>query len=78
MDNTALAILVVGFFVVLIATIAMMYVYQSSPRRHKYWPGPYPKPQPQPLVGGCSGTEYGCCPDGRTARINAFGSNCYR
>lgn len=27
------------------------------------------------VVGGCSSTEYGCCPDGKTAR-NKKGSNC--
>jgi len=27
------------------------------------------------VVGGCSTTEYGCCPDGKTAK-NKDGSNC--
>ena len=27
------------------------------------------------VVGGCSTTEYGCCPDGTTAR-NKEGTNC--
>tara|TARA_B100000900_G_scaffold403014_1_gene409541 strand:- start:2642 stop:3451 length:810 start_codon:yes stop_codon:yes gene_type:complete len=27
-------------------------------------------------VGGCSGTEFGCCPDGVTARLDSSGSNC--
>ena len=29
----------------------------------------------QPIIGGCKGTRYGCCPDGRTAS-NGTGSNC--
>ena len=29
----------------------------------------------EPGVGGCVGTQYGCCPDGVTAS-NADGSNC--
>lgn len=29
----------------------------------------------QNVVGGCSTTQFGCCPDGRTAR-NESGSNC--
>jgi hypothetical protein len=48
---------------------------QSQPdprRRHKPKPTPY---NPQD-VGGCAGTEFGCCPDGVTAS-NVFGSNCY-
>lgn len=27
------------------------------------------------IIGGCSSTEYGCCPDEKTAR-NKHGSNC--
>jgi hypothetical protein len=30
-----------------------------------------------PLVGGCAGTRYGCCPsDGKTSKVDAQGSNC--
>jgi hypothetical protein len=27
-------------------------------------------------IGGCAGTQYGCCPDGVTAKKDADGSNC--
>jgi hypothetical protein len=27
-------------------------------------------------IGGCSGTQYGCCPNGITAKANYLGSNC--
>jgi hypothetical protein len=27
-------------------------------------------------IGGCSGTRYGCCPNGVTARVNPLGTNC--
>jgi hypothetical protein len=33
--------------------------------------------QPTPMVGGCAGTRWGCCPDGVTAKHNQFGTNCY-
>lgn len=33
------------------------------------------KNRKQNVVGGCSSTEYGCCPDGKTAR-NKHGTNC--
>ena len=33
------------------------------------------KNKDKPIIGGCSTTEYGCCPDGKTAR-NKDGTNC--
>ena len=29
-------------------------------------------------LGGCKGTQYGCCPDGTTSKIDESGSNCRR
>ena len=28
-------------------------------------------------IGGCAGTQFGCCPDGVTAKADPEGSNCY-
>jgi hypothetical protein len=28
------------------------------------------------LIGGCAGTRYGCCNDGKTSKVDATGSNC--
>ena len=28
------------------------------------------------IVGGCAGTQYGCCYDGTTAKVDYHGSNC--
>jgi len=40
-------------------------------------PVPPNPPNPKnPLIGGCAGTRYGCCPDGRTPKMNFNGSNC--
>ena len=40
-------------------------------------PQPHPHPCNQPLIGGCAGTRYGCCPsDGTTSKIDDQGSNC--
>ncbi len=35
------------------------------------------QPATSVVVGGCQGTQYGCCPDGRTPRADYFGTNCY-
>lgn len=38
---------------------------------------PQPTPQPvRPIIGGCAGTRYGCCADGRTAKKDSSGTNC--
>ncbi|KAL5008286.1 hypothetical protein ScPMuIL_013867 [Solemya velum] len=31
----------------------------------------------RPVVGGCAGTRYGCCSDGRTSAVDEHRSNCY-
>ena len=31
---------------------------------------------PEDNVGGCGGTRFGCCPDGKTAKADEAGSNC--
>ena len=33
------------------------------------------EPTPQ-QVGGCAGTQYGCCLDGVTPKMNIYGTNC--
>uniref|UniRef100_A0A6C0ERV2 CC domain-containing protein n=1 Tax=viral metagenome TaxID=1070528 RepID=A0A6C0ERV2_9ZZZZ len=46
---------------------------------HPYpYPEPIPGPGPSPPkpIGGCSGTQYGCCPNNITPKINQQGSNC--
>lgn len=37
---------------------------------------PQTNPQPNKPIGGCSGTQYGCCPDNTTPKADALGSNC--
>ena len=34
------------------------------------------KPCCEKLIGGCEGTEFGCCPDGITTKMNEEGTNC--
>jgi hypothetical protein len=53
--------------------------YQGSNCPHKPQPKPHPKPEPKPHpepkpphhkknIGGCAGTQYGCCEDGVSVR----------
>ena len=78
-------IVFIPFILMTYVTTILLYVFGLNPskgkhaapdprRRHKSRPSPRPY-NPQD-VGGCAGTEFGCCPDGVTAS-NVFGSNCY-
>jgi hypothetical protein len=29
------------------------------------------------MIGGCAGTEFGCCDDGTTSRTDSYGTNCH-
>ena len=41
----------------------------SQPRRHH-------DPSQPSLIGGCVGTQFGCCPDNMTSKVDTIGSNC--
>ena len=43
----------------IIALLMMVEERERVPEHHK---------QTQPLIGGCAGTEFGCCPDGKTSK----------
>jgi hypothetical protein len=79
-------IVFIPFIMMTYVTTILLYVFGLNPskgqgqnqppdprRRHKPKPTPY---NPQEEVGGCAGTEFGCCDDGVTAS-NQYGSNCY-
>ena len=78
-------IVFIPFILMTYVTTILLYVFGLNPskgkhaapdprRRHKS--RPHPRPYNPQDVGGCAGTEFGCCPDGVTAS-NVFGSNCY-
>jgi hypothetical protein len=77
-------IVFIPFIMMTYVTTILLYVFGLNPSKGKH---PYPdprrrrhNPRPRPYnpqdVGGCAGTEFGCCPDGVTAS-NERGSNCY-
>ena len=56
---------------------AVVFYYQYEKKQSKNSSTTYIVPVPgTKLIGGCAGTRYGCCPDGRTPRIDLKGSNC--
>ena len=50
------------------------YPYVPPPPQPQPVPGPGPRP-PKP-IGGCSGTQYGCCPNSNITKSDSAGSNC--
>jgi hypothetical protein len=78
-------IVFIPFILMTYVTTILLYVFGLNPskgkhvapdprRRHKS--RPHPRPYNPQDVGGCAGTEFGCCPDGVTAS-NERGSNCF-
>ena len=72
-------IVFIPFIMMTYVTTILLYVFGLNPST-----GKYPQQQPDPRanstsssnqIGGCIGTQFGCCPDGTTAK-NIYGSNC--
>lgn len=73
-SNTILIIFLVVFLI--IALLTHITIINTHPVKPIPVPVPVPTPSPSTLIGGCAGTRYGCCPNGRTARVNPTGTNC--
>lgn len=67
-----IALLVIILAIVLAGHIIVISKIVPSPLP----PRPQPGPAPQPLIGGCAGTRYGCCPNSQIPKLNEIGSNC--
>jgi len=63
-------------FLIIVLIIMVFITHITIINTHPIKPIPVPVPTPSKLIGGCSGTQYGCCPNGRTARVNPGGTNC--
>ena len=66
--------------IILLIVILVIMLFQSHITIIHPTPTPVPVPVVKPIVvkpiGGCAGTQYGCCPNGVTARMNPAGTNC--
>lgn len=57
--------------VVIFALITIV-IIEAMPRTKPY----VPYIPSGPVVGGCAGTRWGCCSDGRTPKADPLGTNC--
>jgi hypothetical protein len=72
MDNNSGLIIFLIIVLIIMVFITHITIINTNPIK----PIPVPVPTPSKLIGGCAGTQYGCCPNGRTARVNPGGTNC--
>ncbi len=69
-------ILLILIIFLIIGAVVFYYFYEKKQSK-KSSSTTYIVPVPgTKLIGGCAGTRYGCCPDGRSPRIDMKGSNC--
>ena len=76
MDPLIIIILIIVLLTFIIVIYYLLSKDNNKDNNHRYpyrYPYRYPLP---PIIGGCAGTRFGCCPDGRTSRFDAAGSNC--
>jgi hypothetical protein len=76
---TTLGCLLIGLIV---TAVFLMKKKSSSPyppvvdNCPDYWVNTYYDKDSTDEVGGCKSTQYGCCPDRKTAKTDSSGSNC--
>ena len=82
-------ILIIILIIVLLTLITVIYYFTVSSKNNDknvvnyHYPYHYPHNRilnwnnDSPYFkGGCAGTRFGCCPDGKTSRFDNNGSNC--
>ena len=72
-SNSGLVYLIV--FLLLVIIVVLLVIYFNQRNRHRYWGG-WGRGKQVVVVSSCGTSKYGCCPDGKTPRINPQGSNC--
>jgi len=76
-NKILIVILVIILLFMLLGThITIIHNEPGPPPAPSPVPVPVPVPVLKPVIGGCAGTRYGCCPNGITARANPAGTNC--
>jgi hypothetical protein len=69
MDPILIVLIILGIIILSI----IVYVIIKFFKFYKFL-----KNQPnQPLIGGCKGTRYGCCPMSNIAKHDPSGTNCH-
>ena len=67
---TIILVILIGLLIVVLSGHVIVVNKQSS------YPVPVPVPVYKPLIGGCAGTRYGCCPNSTVPKLNPLGTNC--
>ena len=77
MADKMFSVYVLIFFALLIVLLYVKIQRNPDPPSPKPEPRPNPDPSPEPpSIGGCKGTMYGCCLDGKVACVDRTCSNC--
>ncbi len=71
-SNSSLIYFIV--FLLLVIIVVLIVIWLNQRNRHRYWGG-WGRDKVI-VVSSCGTSKYGCCPDGKTPRINPQGSNC--
>ena len=79
MNSNNIVLTLVIVIVIIIAIAIITYVAENHGSTTNVFPVIRPKRPNRPshkIIGGCAGTRWGCCPDGKTARTDKHGRNC--
>jgi|13_taG_2_1085334.scaffolds.fasta_scaffold185490_2 hypothetical protein len=75
MDTKNIFLILILVVVVIIAVVLIAYAVQRKSNNLPIIPVIPIRPRHR-RIGGCAGTRWGCCPDGRTPRTDKHGRNC--
>jgi hypothetical protein len=75
--NIIIILLLILFILTIIGHITVIHSQPAQPEKTTSTIIVKPTHKVVHPIGGCSGTQYGCCPNGVTAKSNNLGTNCY-
>ena len=76
MNSNNIVLTLVIVIVIIIAIAIITYVAENHGSTTNVFPVIRPNRPSHKIIGGCAGTRWGCCPDGKTARTDKHGKNC--